>query len=132
MITNIARGTNLTFTILPYDLEKPIAEALADHPSSYVLGFVTYSEESGRYTYTSAQTREVTRIHWTIDILKQDGYSEDASTWIVYTCSPEKARLEYGKIIGDYAQTLHIYNWDTWSVEDLQGQVAVVTNWERY
>jgi hypothetical protein len=123
----LADGKKIGFTILPYYFDTPIQEELLNHHSDYALGYVTYTKETGKhsFTYTESGFMEV-NDHWSLEILKEFPYCEKDWSWIVYSCSPEKTRLEFGKILS--SETLHIYNWDTWSVDAKESTVAVVTS----
>jgi hypothetical protein len=57
-------------------------------------------------------------------------YDEQSGPWILYSCSPEKASLEFSKILYKYNQSLHIHNWDTWAVAGKTAKIAVITSWE--
>ena len=130
----ITRGDEIGFTILPYTLDTPIQQELINHPSDYVLGYVTHNKESGerKFTYTESGCVTEANNHWSLTILKEFPYSEQEGPWIVYSCSPENTKLEFGKIIGKYHESLHIHNWDTWAVEGKNSNVIVVTSWEMY
>jgi hypothetical protein len=65
-----------------------------------------------------------------LDILKELPYLEEDGPWIVYNCSPEKAKSAFHKILSD--ESLFIDNWDTWSVKGKDAKVAVITSWEIY
>jgi hypothetical protein len=127
----ISSGKELGFTILPYALDTPIKEELVNHPSDHVLGYSTYNKETGERKFTCTESQAEANSHWS-DILNEFPYCEQDGPWIIYRCSPETAELAFGKILSNYGQTLHIHNWDTWSVEGKDGKVAVVTSWEIY
>ena len=132
MATIVCRGEDIRFTILPYSLDTPIQQELLAHPSDYVLGYVTYNQETGerKFTYTEPGALTPIEDHWSLDVLKQFPYVEQDGSWIVYNCSPEKAKLAFQKILD--GESLHIDNWDTWSVDAKDAKVAVVTSWEIY
>jgi hypothetical protein len=58
-------------------------------------------------------------------------YCEESGPWIVYSCSPEETGSQFNKILSS-GETLHIHNWDTWSVVGKKAKVAVVTSQEIY
>lgn len=130
----IARGKDIGFTILPYELDTSIQKELTANPSDRVLGYVTRNEETGVDTFTYTESGGLTEAgdHWSLAILKEFPYNEQKGPWIVYRGVPEKAARAFGKILGNYAQSLHIYNWDIWAVAGKEGNVAVVTSWETY
>jgi hypothetical protein len=134
MATEVARGDDIGFTILPYSLEtKPVKDELKANPDDRVLGYVTYDEETGKRTFTYTESGvAIETEHWCLKILKEFPYAEESGPWIVYNCNPEKVIHAFGKILGNYAQSLHIYNWDLWRVQGKDGLVAVVTSWEHY
>jgi hypothetical protein len=130
----ISRGDAIGFTILPYMLDTPIKQELINHASDYVLGYVTFNKESGelKFTYTESGCVTEANNHWSLTILKEFPYCEQEGPWIVYSCSPENTKLEFGKIIGKYHESLHIHNWDTWAVEGKNSNIVVVTSWETF
>lgn len=131
----ITRGKDIGYTILPYDLDSSLEEELVTAtPSDRMLGFVKRNDETGVDTFTYTESGGLTEAndHWSLAILKEFPYNEQKGPWIVYKGAPEKTTREFGKIVGKYAQSLHIYNWDTWGVMGKDGLVAVVTSWETY
>ena len=130
----ISRGDEIGFTILPYSLDTPIYQELINHPSDYVLGYVTHNKQTGerKFTYTEAGCVTEVNNHWSLTILKEFPYCENDGPWIVYSCTPENTKLEFGKIIGKYHECLHIHNWDTWAVEGKNSKVVVVSSWEMF
>lgn len=132
MATLVCRGEDIRFTILPYPLDRPIQQELLSHPSDFVLGYVTHNEETCERTFTYTESGKLTdgKDHWSLDILKELPYLEEHGPWIVYNCSPEQAKSAFHKILS--GESLHIYNWDTWSVKGKDAKVAVVTSWEIY
>lgn len=129
----ICRAEDIGYTILPYSLDTPIQDELIAHPSDYVLGYVTHNEETDehRFTYTESGGLTDANEHWSLSIVKQFPYCEKDSRWIVYSCTPGQTTLEFGKILGS-GETLHIDDWDVWSVEGKEYKVAFVTSWELY
>lgn len=134
MATLVCRGEDIGFTILPYprSFSTPIHQELLAHPSDYVLGYVTYNQETGErnFTYTESGRLITVDDHWSLAILKEFPYVEQDGPWIVYNCSPEKTKLEFHKIL--HNESLFIENWDTWSVQCKNAKVAVITSWELY
>ena len=132
MATLVCRGEDIRFTILPYSLDTPIQQELLAHPSDYVLGYVTYNQETGerKFTYTEPGALTPIEDHWSLDVLMQFPYVEQNGPWIVYYCSPQKAKQAFHKILD--SESLHIDNWDTWSVDSKDAKVAVITSWEIY
>ena len=132
MATLVCRGEDIRFTILPYSLDTPIQQELLAHPSDHVLGYVTYNQETGERNFTYTESGRLISVldHWSLAVLKQFPYVEQNGPWIVYNCSPEKAKSAFGKILD--GETLHIDNWDTWSVDSKDAKVAVITSSEIY
>ena len=130
MATLVCSGEDIKFTILPYPLSTPIQQELIAHPSDYVLGYVTHNQETGERKFTYTESGGLTPIedHWSLDVLKQFPYVEQDGPWIVYNCSPQKAKSAFGTILD--GEALHIDNWDTWSVKGKKANVAVITSWE--
>jgi hypothetical protein len=126
----ICLGKDIGYTILPYSLDTPIEKELFNHPSDYVLGYVTYNSQTGQRNFTYTETGALTAVndHWSLAILNEFPYCGQNGPWIVYNCPPEKARLEFGKILT--GENLHIYNWDTWSLESKDSKIVVVSSWE--
>ena len=134
MATLVCSGKDLGYTILPYSrqFDESIEDQLLNHPSDHVLGYITYNQETGdrQFTYTESGTFVQDNRHWSLSIIKEFPYCEQNGPWIVYACSPEKTQLEFGKILYNSSETLHIYDWDTWSVTAKNAKVAVITSWE--
>jgi hypothetical protein len=132
MATLICNGNDLGSTILPYKLNKQLQLELFAHPSDDVLGYITYNQYTNerKFTYTESGGLIPAINHWSLNVMKEFPYCEQEGQWIVYKCSPERTRLSFNKILSKYSQTLHIYNWDTWSVVGKNSKVAVVTSWE--
>jgi hypothetical protein len=132
----VCSGKDLGYTILPYarSFDESIEQQLFGHPSDYVLGYITYNQETGErnFTYTESGRLVQDNAHWSLSIMKEFPYCEQEGPWIVYMCSPEQTQLEFGKILSKYSETLHIYCWDTWSVVGKHAKVAVITSWEIY
>ena len=93
---------------------------------------ISYNQISGERTFTYTESGRLIPVddHWSLSILKEFPYVGQHGQWIVYNCSPEKTRLEFHKILS--GESLHIYNWDTWSVKSKKAKVAVVTSYEIY
>lgn len=129
-------GKDLGYTILPYarSFDESVQQQLLTHLSDYALGYITYNQETDerKFTYTESLGLVQDNAHWSLSIMKEFPYCEQEGPWIVYTCSPEQTQLEFGKILSKYSETIHIYGWDTWSVEGKHAKVAVVTSWEIY
>jgi hypothetical protein len=133
MATLLCKDKDLGYTILPYPrFLKSIQLELVAHPSDYVLGYITYNKETDirKFTYTESGSLIQAKKHWSLDIMKEFPYCEQDGPWIVYSCSPEKTRYEFYKILPN--DFLNIHNWDTWSVVGKNAKVAVVTSWEIY
>jgi len=128
----ISRGEDIRFTILPYSLNKPIQQELIAHPSDYVLGYITHNKETGerKFIYTESGGLTDAVDHWSLAILKEFPYVEQDGPWIVYNCSPQEAKLAFGKFLS--IESLWINNWDIWSVDGKDAKVAVITSWEIY
>jgi hypothetical protein len=127
----LCKGEDIGFTILPYSLDTPVQEELLGHPSDYVLGYITYNNDTGDRTFTYTESGKLVEAdHWSLSILKEFPYCEQNGPWIVYRCSPAKTKSEFGKILEMTHESLHIENWDTWSVEGKDAKVVVVTSWE--
>ena len=132
MAKQLCLAKDIGYTILPYSLGRPIEQELFDHPSDYVLGYVTYNSKTGQRKFTYTETGALTEVnnHWSLTILKEFPYCEQNGPWIVYSCPPEKTSLEFGKLLEGTGETLHIYNWDTWSLEGKNYKVVLVNSWE--
>ena len=130
MATLLCRDKDLGYTIMPYRSDKPLQLELFAHPSDYVIGYITYQEYTGihKFTYTESGSLIQAKKHWSLDIMKEFPYCEQSGPWILYSCSPEKTRYEFGKILSNVC--LNIHSWDTWSVAGKNAKVAVVTSWE--
>lgn len=134
MATCLARGDDIGFTIVPYhDLDTPVKEALKANPSDDVLGLITTDVDTmeRKFTYTESGVNIETTNHWTITLMKEFPMVEQDRTWIVYTCDPEGASSEFSDLL-PAGQTMHIYNWDIWRVNEKKGTVAIVTGYEIY
>lgn len=127
--TLISRGKDTEFTILPYDLGTPIEKELATSPSNRVLGYVSADR---KFFFVDSNGFTEAANHWSLELLKQHSYHEEEGPWIVYNGPPKKVATAFGKIVGKYAQALHIHDWDIWSVAGKDGCVAVITEWEIY
>jgi hypothetical protein len=127
----LSKGDEIGFTVLPYSLDTPIEEELLSHPSDHALGFVTANKETGERIFTYVESGGLIKAnnHWSLAILKEFPYCEQEGPWIIYSCSPSKTKSEFGKILNS-GETLHIDNWDTWSVEGKESKVGVITSWE--
>ncbi len=134
MATCLVYGNDIGYTIMPYTFDKPLEEELLAYPHDSVLGFVTQNKETGerKFTYTESGKLTDATDHWSLTVLKGFPYLEHDGPWIVYSCEPEDVRIAFGKILSQYAQSLHIYNWDVWAVSEKNAKVAVVTSWESY
>ena len=134
MATLVCRGEDIRFTILPYprSFSTPIQQELIAHPSDYVLGYVTYNQQTGerKFTYTEPGALTPIEDHWSLAVLKELPYVEQNGPWIVYNCSPEKTKQSFHKILS--GESLFIDNLDTWSVKGKDAKVAVITSWEIY
>jgi hypothetical protein len=134
MATLVCSGKDLGYTILPYSrqFDESIEQQLLTHPNDHVLGYITNNLETGehKFTYTESGRFVPDNEHWSLSIMKEFPYCEENGPWIVYTCSPEKTQLEFGKILYNSSETLHIYDWDTWSIVEKNAKVAVITSWE--
>ena len=132
MANLISRGEDIKFTILPYSLNTPIQQELIAHPSDYVLGYITNNKETGerQFIYTESGGLTPLEDHWSLAILKEFPYIEQDGPWIVYSCSPQKAKSAFGKILNN--ESLQIYNWDTWYVKGKDAKIAVITDLEIY
>lgn len=130
----VCSGKDLGYTILPYSrqFDESIEQQLLTYPNDHVLGYITNNLETGErnFTYTESGRFVPDNEHWSLSIMKEFPYCEENGPWIVYTCSPEKTQLEFGKILYNSSETLHIYDWDTWSIVEKNAKVAVITSWE--
>jgi hypothetical protein len=133
MVEQIVCGKEIELTILPY-LYKKLEEDLIKYPHDNVLGYVVYNEETNSYTFTYTESGELVTIkkHWSFDIIKNGLYFEKSNRWIIYNCSPEKTALAARTFLSNYFHTLHIYNWDIWSVPSKNGKVAIITSFQTY
>ena len=131
MATLLSRGREIGYTILPYDLDTPLEEELKNSPSKRVLGYVKQDNDTGERAFYNVDGSGGWLVHFAISVLKKFPYCDESGPWIVYKGTPEKAALGFNEIVGKYAQTIHIHEWDTWHVEN-DTVVAVVTEWETY
>ena len=124
----ICRGSDIGFTILPFSerVKNSLENTLLENPTDEVLGYVTSSR---KFIYTESGTSTEVVHHWSLDILSELPYNEEDGPWIVYTCCPEHAQDAFSEICSE-DESLHIHNWDTWSIEGKEGKVAVVTSFE--
>ena len=124
----ICRGSDIGFTILPFSerVKNSLENTLLENPTDEVLGYVTSSRE---FIYTESGTSTEVVHHWSLDILNELPYNEEDGPWIVYTCCPEHAQDAFSEICSE-DESLHIHNWDTWSIEGKEGKIAVVTSFE--
>jgi hypothetical protein len=125
-------GDNIGFTIIPYHIDSPPEKALLTDPSDYVLGYITHNKDIDVYKFNYTESGVLTEVndHWSLTIVKMFPSDMTTASWIVYNCSPEKTSREFSKILGGCGETLHINNWDIWSVEGKESKVAVITSWE--
>ena len=134
MPTLISSGKEIGFTILPYSLDTPLEQELITNPSDNVLGYITRNKETGdcKFTYTESGGLTEANNHWSLAIIKEFPYCENDGPWILYNCSPVKVKLAFSKIISKYNKSLHVDNWDTWSVEGKDAKVSVITSFEMF
>lgn len=134
MPTLVSSGKDIGFTILPYFINTPVEDELLANPSDYVLGYITCNTETGKYRFTYTESGHLTKTknHWSLSIIKEFPYCEQKGPWIVYNCSPEQTTIEFGKILRNSHETLHVDNWDIWSVEGKDSKVVVITSWGVY
>ena len=138
---------------MPYELDKPVEEALKENRTDPTLGFITCNKETYErtFTYTESVARAQpttdadgqtpirtesgttisTTDHWSVKLLNEFPYLESEHSWVVYTCDPEEVPHSFNELTA-VGQCLHVYNWDTWKVEEKKGSVAVVTRYEIY
>lgn len=128
----ISRGKDIGYTILPYSLNTPIEQGLLVRPSDYAIGYITHNIETGERKFIYTESGRLTPIedHWSLAILKEFPYVEQEGPWILYKCPPEQTTIAFSKILND--ESLHIRNWDMWSVDGKDAKVAVITSWEIY
>jgi len=132
MVKLLSSGNDIGFTILPYLCDTPVEDDLFDYPSDYLIGYITHNNETGerKLTYTDSGVCMEENNHWSLNILEKFPYCDQEGSWIIYNCSPEKTTQEFNKILARFHETLHIGNWDTWSVEGEDATVALITSWE--
>lgn len=132
--TLISKGRDLGFTIVPYTLDTPIQDEVNAQDKGDVIGYVVHNSETEgrRFIYTEVGISVEAPDHWSLSILNEFPYCEKNCDWIVYRGDPEAAACAFSSTLSKYAQTLHVYNWDIWSIGLKKGNVAVVTSWERY
>lgn len=123
----VSSGKDILFTILPYSLDTSVQVELFTNPSDYVLGYIN---DEFKFIYTESGVPTESPNHWSLAIVKALPYYEAGGSWIVYACSPRQVALEFGKILNKSHQTLHIYNWDIWTVERKESKIAIITSWE--
>jgi len=124
-------GETIGFTILPYHIDLSPEKALMTDPSDHVLGYITHNKDTDVYKFNYTESGVLTEVndHWSLTIVKM--FPCDMTTsWIVYNCPPQKTCREFGKILGGCGESLHVNNWDIWSVEEKESKIAVITSWE--
>lgn len=134
MPTCLARGNDIAYTIMPYELDMPVEECVSKNRTDATLGYITHNRETGerKFIYTESGNSTTVTEHWSLNILKEFPYLEAEHAWVVYMCAPEDVRSSFDDYIESYHHTLHIYNWDIWTTEEKKGSVAVVTSYETY
>jgi hypothetical protein len=131
MPTCLARGDEISYTIIPYEYERPLEEIITKHRTDDTLGYVIHDKDTGlrTFTYTESGNKTVVTDHWSLNLLKEFPYLEKQHSWIVYTCQPEDVSDSFNDLL-HIGQTLHIGNWDIWKTEEKTGSVAVITSYE--
>ena len=131
----LCRGSEIEYTILPYDLETPIEEEIKKSTSTRTLGYVTRDKNIGQFKIVY-QPRPgylpLVPLELVTSVLKKFPSCKECGPWIVYAGTPEDAGRAYNEILTDYGQTVHIHEWDTWNLKKIDTIVAVVTSWETY
>lgn len=120
----VVEYNTIGFTILPYSLNSELQDELDKFPGRNIIGYVTYNKETSGYKFKNASTDS--NDHWSIDIIKKIPYNGD--TWIVLNCPPHKLKVAFQCIL--YGETIDIEQWDTWSVETIDANVAVITSYK--
>jgi hypothetical protein len=133
MPTNLSRGDEIGYTLMPYKYDMPLDQNLAQTPDDSVLGYITTNPDTfeRKFTYTESGTPVEAPNHWSLPLLKEFPMVEQKGPWILYACSPEDVPSAYNHLLVT-GHALHIYNWDTWRVEGKKATVAVVTSYEIY
>lgn len=133
MPTCLARGSDISYTLMPYVLDTPVEDGVKKHRTDKTLGFVTYTKETRErsFIYTESGNPIETTDHWSLKLLQECPHLESTHPWIVYTCDPEEVPHSFNELTC-VGQCLHIYNWDTWKVEEKKGTVAIVTAYDIY
>jgi hypothetical protein len=128
----ISSGRDVRYTILPIVFDMLLEKE--NFSSDYVLGYVIHNKEtsSRKFTYTESGGLLDADNHWSLDVLNEFPYCHDEGAWIVFNCSPEKTPTEFNKVFKNDSESLHIYNWDIWSVDCKDSNVAVVTSLDIY
>jgi hypothetical protein len=126
----LCSGKEIGFTILPYLLGSSIQETLIANPSDCLVGYITNNNPKGVYKFNYIDSDTLVDNHWSLTIVNKFPYYHEEGQWIVYNCSPERTKKEFGKILT--GEALHITNWDIWSVEGKESKIAVVTSWSCY
>jgi hypothetical protein len=127
----ICSAKEIGFTILPISFD---VQELTSNSSDHLLGYVTYNSETDerKFTYTESGVLTESKNHWSLAILKELPYCEEEGPWIVYNCSPENGLSEFNKVIKNSGESVHIYNWDIWSVKGKDAKVAIITSYDTY
>jgi hypothetical protein len=115
------------FTILPYSLNTPINFQLLNNDE--ILGYITF-KNGPKFNYADLENTDAPK-HWSLSIINELPYYE-GSAWIVYKCSLEKTKLEFNKFLENSGETLHIDDWEAWSLEDSDSKVILVSSCEIY
>jgi hypothetical protein len=128
----LCRGNEVEYTILPYELDTPIEEELKNSSSDRLVGYVTHDNDTGDRKFVTLKFGYEWTLNLALSVLKRVPYGDDVGPWIIYKGSPEKAATAFNNIVGKYAQTIHIHNWDSWRLDYGDTIMAVVTSWETY
>ena len=123
----VSNYEDIKFTILPHYLDTENHNELARYPSSTVIGYATYDKKTQTYKFFDIKSGYLDN-HWLLTILKNHSYYKKADTWILFNCQPHKTKMAFQQILN--GDSINISEWDTWSIEDINAKVAVVTSWE--
>ncbi len=129
MVRLLSTYKDIGFTILPHSLNSELQQELVNNPGKHVIGYVTYNKDTNEYKFFNTKSQGLTESeHWSLDILRKSCYCEHTDTLIVFDCPPQKTKVAFQHIL--HGEAMRIDHWDTWSIDDNDAKVAVVTSWE--
>ena len=119
---HLSSTDEIRITMIPYDLDDPIHEAVTKEKSLLLIGFV----ENGMFY--AVHDGVVSDGNTDSEYVRLLGYRR--TPYLVIDTNPSNLN-DYFKHILHYTQKMHVYNWETWHWHG-RTQIAIVTDWERY